>query len=610
MDSNNKAIAAADENKNYEIIKELGANHSAGRVTYLASDLRNDRLVVIKKFQFAVANSSWDGYKAIEREVAILKQLNHPNIPRYLSNFQTENSIYLVQKYIEARNLEQLIADRQLYSIEQVKDIISKLLEILIYLQTGFDTPVLHRDIKPANILLDSDYQPYLIDFGGSKISLCEGGSTVTGTLGFMAPEQKYGKYSNSTDLYGLGLTLVCWLLRKNPIDMYDLIDHNNRVLGLPDLLSNFSNSTIGWLQKTIEPSPTDRYPNATVALNNFKTIDCEKHIVKQESQNISNEIELYLTVDRAKGLLQKFFNLSKISPSIPVVNNWQIDDDIDDRWSVYQSLTFNTSNYLTVSEQLKLGDWLSLPISTESTQEVVLEIAIDCSKIEAGIYNRKIYGVDSQGNILLAVLLKVDAPARISILLQALWRRIKIGELWNNRNLKYVKALAPIVQIPMLLMPAFITPINYIPLLLAVIYISEVVFFIKVAMVVFEHYDLYRLQNSAVFFTINLLIRYLFKSLTGYNLLVSLPLTLLLVGSFVVINEDSLVNKSKTIFYTAIFTGIAYSLIPIISSAWMLPIFGLVSIPICVAVLCQIRVDLLISKLATSRNNNGLRTR
>ncbi len=47
-----------------EISRELGMNHSAGRVTYLAQDISCNRLVVIKEFQFAKTNATWDGYKS------------------------------------------------------------------------------------------------------------------------------------------------------------------------------------------------------------------------------------------------------------------------------------------------------------------------------------------------------------------------------------------------------------------------------------------------------------------------------------------------------------------------------------------------------------------
>jgi serine/threonine protein kinase len=259
----------------YEVMRELGANRGAGRVAYLARTIDSEQLVVIKQFQFAQTGASWDGHKAIDREVKILKQLQHPYIPRYLSSFETADSSCIVQEYIDGKPLSEIISNQQLYTPEQVKEIILKLLEVLVYLQTEFTDPVLHRDIKPANILIDSSCQPYLIDFGGAKVSEGAGGSTVSvGTLGFMPPEQRFQQFNKTTDIYSLGLSIVCWLTRTEPTEMYTLINMGtNQVMGLRESLSTYSLLFVGWIEKIVQPDPKDRYPDAEAAFNAFKPL-------------------------------------------------------------------------------------------------------------------------------------------------------------------------------------------------------------------------------------------------------------------------------------------------------------------------------------------------
>jgi serine/threonine protein kinase len=80
---------------------------------------------------------------AIEREIAVLRDLKHPGIPRYLNSFQTADGFCIVQEYKAA---EPLSKDRS-FSPEELKIIASKILEILVYLQNRIP-PVIHRDPK------------------------------------------------------------------------------------------------------------------------------------------------------------------------------------------------------------------------------------------------------------------------------------------------------------------------------------------------------------------------------------------------------------------------------------------------------------------------------
>jgi serine/threonine protein kinase len=61
----------------YQTIRELGLNREGGRITYLATDVKTQQPVVIKRFLFAQAGASWSDYKAYEREIQVLKELNH-----------------------------------------------------------------------------------------------------------------------------------------------------------------------------------------------------------------------------------------------------------------------------------------------------------------------------------------------------------------------------------------------------------------------------------------------------------------------------------------------------------------------------------------------------
>ncbi|MGK7897873.1 MAG: protein kinase, partial [Xenococcus sp. (in: cyanobacteria)] len=89
--------------KDFTILEELGRNSYAGRVTSKARHNQTGKIVVIKQFQFLSAN--WDGYKLVQKEIETLSQLDHPNIPKYLGQYEDEQGFCLVQEYIDAPSL-------------------------------------------------------------------------------------------------------------------------------------------------------------------------------------------------------------------------------------------------------------------------------------------------------------------------------------------------------------------------------------------------------------------------------------------------------------------------------------------------------------------------
>ena len=114
----------------YQLTKELGHNQEGGRITYLATAFNQDQQVVIKEFRFALTRANWSGFKAYQREIEMLQQLEHPRIPRYLDCFETQVGFCLVQEYKNAPSL----VERRSFNPEDIKQIALSVLEILVYL--------------------------------------------------------------------------------------------------------------------------------------------------------------------------------------------------------------------------------------------------------------------------------------------------------------------------------------------------------------------------------------------------------------------------------------------------------------------------------------------
>jgi serine/threonine protein kinase len=266
----------------YEIIDTLGRNASGGRITYLAQ--KGDRKVVLKQFQFATSGSDWSGWKALEREVDILKGLHHPKIPQYIESLELDSGFCLVKEYIPAESLRV----KKPRSLEQIQDIGRQILEILVYLQ-DLHPVILHRDIKPENVLCNDQGEVFLVDFGFSRLGAEDIGasSMMVGTIGFIPPELFGGREpSKASDLYSLGATLLCLLTGTQTHKMSDLIDDfafSERAFeGLEHQYAN-------WLKRMVAVRVSDRFADAAAALEGLEPSNNKVDIIVCERAQKTN---------------------------------------------------------------------------------------------------------------------------------------------------------------------------------------------------------------------------------------------------------------------------------------------------------------------------------
>lgn len=198
----------------YRLDKILGQGASA--TTWLAIDTHHHQPCALKKLHLAQM-ASWQELERFEREIAVLRHLDHPGIPRFLDAWQSNEppEAVLVQEYLPGRNLRQWIESGRRFTESEVIQIAVTLSGILIYLH-GFSPPVIHRDLKPSNILLDEQGTVHLVDFDAVAKNL-NPGLTVTGTFGYMPLEQVEGRAVPASDLYALGATMVYLLTGQSP---------------------------------------------------------------------------------------------------------------------------------------------------------------------------------------------------------------------------------------------------------------------------------------------------------------------------------------------------------------------------------------------------------
>ena len=153
-----------------------------------------------------------------EREANLLATLTHPSIPRIYDYFTHDDRSYLVLEFVHGKDLEAIISDTNGFlAEEQVLSWAVQLCEVLAFLHAHKPDPIIFRDMKPSNIMIDTDGDVKLVDFGIARTFQVGQRGTMIGTEGYSPPEQYRGEATPTADLYALGATIHHALTRRDP---------------------------------------------------------------------------------------------------------------------------------------------------------------------------------------------------------------------------------------------------------------------------------------------------------------------------------------------------------------------------------------------------------
>lgn len=203
----------------YDVIREVGKGSTG--IVYLSHDSYYGRDVAIKAYRFSEDDDparAHVAHKMFLSEAHMVGMLQHPNIMPIYDAGEEGSFCYIVTEFVHgARTLASYTRPDNLLPVDDVLAILFKCARALHY---AHSRGVIHRDIKPSNLMLTTDNDLRLIDFGialvsDAEISRIEG---IAGSPSYMSPEQVQSlELSARSDLYSLGAVMYELLTGHRP---------------------------------------------------------------------------------------------------------------------------------------------------------------------------------------------------------------------------------------------------------------------------------------------------------------------------------------------------------------------------------------------------------
>jgi eukaryotic-like serine/threonine-protein kinase len=264
-------------NDRYEIHKRIGRGGMAD--VFSARDLLLDRQVAVKVLfpEFATDANFVERFR---REAQSAASLSHPNIVNVYDWGKYESTYFIVMEEVQGRTLAEILTSNRQLTSKQAAEIAS---EVAAALGFAHDNHVAHRDIKPANILIGSNGQVKVADFGiaralnaPTEANLTQVGS-VMGTATYFSPEQAQGAQPDPrSDLYSLGIVMYEMVAGRppftgeNPVSIAYKQVHD-APQPLVQIVADVPRSFEAIIAKLLAKDPKLRYPSAAALRDDLR---------------------------------------------------------------------------------------------------------------------------------------------------------------------------------------------------------------------------------------------------------------------------------------------------------------------------------------------------
>ena len=228
----------------------------------------------------------------VEKEIEVLKKLDHPNIVKYVEFYENEYNIYIVMELCSGGELSCAIKEKlrrsRLFTENEASETVGQLLSALNHCHSH---GVIHGDLNPSNIMFDKNNQPKIIDFGATWST--DSDKTFWDNLNkhYSAPEIRSGGNAvKKSDVWSLGVILYVMLAGRFPF--------NDEKYTLNEKMWNeMSKDVVHLLKNMLKVDPSQRFSVKQWLTHRWISKDIEKENALNDNNLISEGIECLTSV-------------------------------------------------------------------------------------------------------------------------------------------------------------------------------------------------------------------------------------------------------------------------------------------------------------------------
>ena len=267
--------------KDFNIGKKLGRGKFG--CVYLAQEKASQYVVALKTlFKRQLSNAGVE--HQLRREIEIQSHLRHPNILRLFGYFYDASRVYLILEYAEGGELYKQLTKQTKFTEELTANYICQLAQALHHCHKKH---VIHRDMKPENILIGSNGELKIADFGWSVHAPGSRRQTLCGTLDYLSPEMIEGKsHDHYVDVWSLGILMYEFLFGVPPFEA-DTHNETYRRISKVDLQfplhNTLSDDAKDLIRKLLVKVPNERISLIQVLKHPFIT----KHVTNLDVESL-----------------------------------------------------------------------------------------------------------------------------------------------------------------------------------------------------------------------------------------------------------------------------------------------------------------------------------